>query len=613
MGPDMGRGARRLLMRYGLAALAVGLALVLNLQTYQAAPVSMALAAVMVAGWFGGPGPALTATALAAVGCELGIFGPSHDGPHDRLRDSLRCAVLVAGGLLVTGLVAALKRAQSQAERQAVLASEHLRRSEASESHFRRLTEANLLGIVTGDPDGTIRDANDAFLDLVGYSRDDLDAGRLRWADLTPPADRRRDARALAELVAEGSCAAFEKEFIRKDGRHIPVLVGGAWHQGWQEYVGFVLDLSERKRTETELRLAKEAAEAAIRAKDRFLAVLSHELRTPLTPVLVAVSALLEGKLDGRLGPTLEMIRRNIEVEAHLIDDLLDVSRMDREGVRIEPRLLDLHDLIRQAVAICRPEIERAGLRMALDLSATSHHVAADPDRLRQLLGNLIQNAVQHTPSGGLVSIRTGNEPAAPSAAGPGSPSRRQRLVAEFTDNGRGLEPEDLARVFEPFEQRPARSRGGGAGLGLGLAIAHALAEAHGGRLTATSAGHGLGSTFRLELDTVAAPPTVEPVLAPADGSGESPRPLRVLLVEDNADTLRYLTLVLRRLGHDVIPAADLATAQSAVTGPEPFDLILSDIELPDGTGLELMRNSVPTGTDPPSRSVASARRKMSA
>jgi PAS domain S-box-containing protein len=361
-------------------------------------------------------------------------------------------------------------------------------------------------------------------------------------------------------------------------------------------------DITDRKRTEEDLRVAKEQAEAASRAKDRFLAVLSHELRTPLTPTLIAVSSMLESKPDPALLPDLEMIRRNIELEARLIDDLLDLSRIVRGRLRLDLEVVDVHQVVRRAVEICRDQVLVAGLAVLTELKARRHHVKADHARIMQITWNLIHNAVKFTPHNGRLIIRTTNRSGATeSEAAPGA-EPAENLIVEFEDTGIGIAPEVLARVFDAFEQGPDDLRGRSRGLGLGLAISRALAEAMGGRLTATSAGPGRGSTFRLELATVPAPAvtaatgrgSARPALPPA-----SPRiaPLRILLVEDNQDTLRFLAIVLRRRGHDVVIADCLAAARAAVNSTnDRFDLLVSDVELPDGSGLELMRDLATRG-----------------
>jgi PAS domain S-box-containing protein len=375
----------------------------------------------------------------------------------------------------------------------------------------------------------------------------------------------------------------------------IPVSAG--------DLCSFVIeDITDRKRTEEDLRVAMEQAEAASRAKDRFLAILSHELRTPLTPTLIAVSSMLETKPDPALQPALEMIRRNIELEARLIDDLLDLSRIVRGRLRLDLEVVDVHQVIRRAVEICRDEVLVAGLAVLTELKARRHHVRADHARIMQITWNLIHNAVKFTPPDGRLTIRTTNHPGpAESAESPGA-EPAELLVVEFEDTGVGIVPEVLARIFDAFEQGQDDMRGRSRGLGLGLAISRSLAEAMGGRLTVSSPGTGRGSTFRLELATVAAPAitvtagrgSARPASPPA-----APRisPLRILLVEDNQDTLRFLATVLRRRGHDVAMADSLASARAAAEGPHArFDLLLSDIELPDGNGLELMRELAARG-----------------
>ena len=185
-----------------------------------------------------------------------------------------------------------------------------------------------------------------------------------------------------------------------------------------------VEDITDRKRTEADLLDAKELAEAASRAKDRFLAVLSHELRTPLTPVLIAVASLLESKPEAALRQTLEMIRRNIELEARLIDDLLDLTRIVRGRLRLELEVVDIHKLIRRAMEICRDETLVAGLHVLTELKAPHHHVTADHARIMQVVWNLIRNAAKFTPAGGRLTIRTINPPGTSDHPGEGGVGR---------------------------------------------------------------------------------------------------------------------------------------------------------------------------------------------
>jgi signal transduction histidine kinase/CheY-like chemotaxis protein len=327
-------------------------------------------------------------------------------------------------------------------------------------------------------------------------------------------------------------------------------------------------------------RLYHESQEAS-RAKDRILAVLGHELRTPLTPVLAAVSARLETESDPEIAAELEMIRRNIGLEARLIDDLLDISRIERGRLHLELEVVDVHEVVRKTVEICRDELLVAGLQLVLDLVAAHHHVKGDHARLMQIAWNLVHNAAKFTPAGGRLTIRTYN----PAGECPGTAA--ERLAVEFEDTGQGIEPEMLPRIFEPFEQGRTGSNPRSTGLGLGLSICRSLAVAHGGSLEASSRGPGLGSIFRLMLEPVAAPASGTRNAAPSQVSPPR-RQLNILLVEDNRDTLHFLSLVLGHRGHQVRKAKNLAEARASLTGD--LDLVISDIELPDGTGMELMR-----------------------
>ncbi len=329
--------------------------------------------------------------------------------------------------------------------------------------------------------------------------------------------------------------------------------------------------------------------------------MLSHELRTPLTPVLIAISGLLESDPDSTSTPTLEMIRRNIELEARLIDDLLDLTRIVRGRLRFNLEVVNIHQVIRRAMEVCRDEILLAGVHVLTELRAQNHHVRTDHARIIQIIWNLIRNATKFTPSGGRLTIRTVNMPIGPAAddqpAGePGMATNTERIAIEFEDTGIGIDPDVLPRMFDAFEQGVDDVRGRSEGLGLGLAISRSLAEALGGRLSATSPGRGHGSTFRLELAIVPTPASRK--VARSEKKPDRPgstalgrSPLRVLLVEDNPDTLRYLSTVLRKRGHTVVTADCLAAAMRALEEAEvPFELLISDIALPDGDGLQLMR-----------------------
>src|SRR5262249_54524129 len=297
-------------------------------------------------------------------------------------------------------------------------------------------------------------------------------------------------------------------------------------------------------------------------AKDQFLAMLSHELRTPLTPVLASALALeSEPELPNDILESLQMIRRNVELEARLIDDLLDLTRIDRGKVQLNFEIVDAHTLLQSALEICQAEIDRKHLRCSLKLGAQKMHMRADPARLQQIFWNLINNAVKFTPNKGQITISTSNDSGG-------------QLRVEIADTGMGIEQEILPKIFDAFEQG-GRTQSGG--LGLGLAISKTLVEAHKGIITAESLGRNKGSKFTLVFPTSEKAETqIAPALSPTFGERQ---PKRILLVEDHEDTNRSLTSLLRRRGYQVQSAL---TFQSAIelSAKQKFDVLISDLGL---------------------------------
>jgi HAMP domain-containing protein/signal transduction histidine kinase len=307
-------------------------------------------------------------------------------------------------------------------------------------------------------------------------------------------------------------------------------------------------------------------------AKDQFLAMLSHELRTPLTPVLASALALeSEPDLPKDIHESLQMIRRNVELEARLIDDLLDLTRIDRGKVQLNFEVVDAHSLLQNALEICQAEMDRKHLARSLNLGASKVHMRADSARLQQIFWNLINNAVKFTQRNGRIIISTSND-------------SRGQLRVEIADTGLGIEPEALPKIFDAFEQGGRTQLGG---LGLGLAISKTLVEAHKGTITAQSAGRNEGATFTLVFPTcekaeTQIAPAVSPVLAER-------QPMRILLVEDHEDTNRSLTNLLRRRGYHVQSALNFQSALD-LSANEEFDVLISDLALPDGSGIDLMQ-----------------------
>src|SRR5262245_20585949 len=332
--------------------------------------------------------------------------------------------------------------------------------------------------------------------------------------------------------------------------------------------------MAERRRVEEELQQQKSIVEAANRTKDHFLAMLSHELRTPLTPVISALESLeTEPTQTQDVKASLAMIRRNIELETQLIDDLLDFTRIARDKMQLRFVPLDAHQAVLDVVEICRAEATSKRLQVHLNLRAKCCIVTADAAKFQQIIWNLLKNAIKFTPEGGDVTISSEN------------PSETVFAVT-VRDTGIGMEAEVMKRIFDPFEQgnRSFEHRFGG--LGLGLAISKSLAQAHGGTLTAHSEGPNRGSTFTLSMQAL--PQTEAATVVSKAITQSAQQVLKILLVDDHHDTCAALEKLLARRGHLVAVAHDVRSAMQAAVRNK-FDLLISDIALPDGTGMDLM------------------------
>lgn len=468
-----------------------------------------------------------------------------------------------------------------------------------------------------------VNPAGERLLDREAGAILGTDAARAlaRWPVLAARLEEvgRRDEGGF-ELIGPGpdpceSAATVYDARISRLGGGPHQAGAGAGAGAGDESSGWVLvlrDVSASRRAEDERvrvlreQAARAEAETANRSKDRFLATLSHELRTPLSPILTTVTAILERPdTPEPLRAAMEMIRRNVNLEVRLIDDLLDLARVRGGKLHLKRETVDAHELIYRVVEICRDDLRGAGLRLAVELAAVHHDVDADPIRLQQVLWNLLKNAIKFTPAGGTVVIRTQDGPAPAPARAPADPSAKPggllddgraslggMLVISVADTGVGIDAEVLPRIFDLFEQGSAESARRSGGLGLGLAISRSIIERHGGRLRAASAGADRGSTFTVEIPTVAAAaevPTIEPSEPEADPTLAGRRPLRILLVDDNDDTRNSLAELLTRRGHEVRGAAGVDAALRAADSAD-FDLLISDIELADGTGLQLIQ-----------------------
>ncbi len=350
--------------------------------------------------------------------------------------------------------------------------------------------------------------------------------------------------------------------------------------------VAVITDITARKQAERDMEAARDKAEAASRAKDDFLATLSHELRTPLNPVLLLASEhASDTTLPDETREAFRTIRKNAELEARLIDDLLDLTRITRGKLSLNLALQDAHAILQDAVATMRGELEAKGLTLVFELRARRTKVWGDAVRLQQVLWNVLKNAVKFTPEEGTVRVRTRDLP------------ESDHLEIEIRDTGIGMTHEELERVFDAFAQGD-HARGGGShrfgGVGLGLAISRMIVEMHRGKIRATSEGPGKGSVFSVELPlgdggevevasrSMSRPATVSP-FRPEGGARR-----KLLLVEDHDATRVALAQLLTRRNFDVVQAGSVREAREAAARGG-IEVVVSDIGLPDGSGFELM------------------------
>jgi len=615
-----------------------------------------------------------------------------------------------------------------------------------SEERLRSFVEADVVGILFCNIYGVIHDANDELLRIIGYTREDVQTGKLRWTNITPSEYLAIDEQMIIDArQTTGASAPYEKEYIRKDGSRVPVLVGfslvgktreeavafildlsdrkqaeaairrsedrlriaiesaqlGTWDlslstskltwdvgcktmfglppdaetsleiffqslhpddverveqvvqsaldplsggtydveyraigiqdgvERWIKargqayfdptgkplrFTGTVLDITEQKRAEAERehllrreQAAREAAEKANRIKDEFLAVLSHELRSPLNPILGWSRLLQKGKLNPtKSQKALETIERNAQLQAELIEDLLDVSRILQGKLSLAVGPVNLASTIQAAIETVRLAAEAKSIQIETTLAPNIGFVLGDSTRLQQVVWNLVSNGVKFTPTGGRVEVRLeqiSNLEGSHSLGELGSERMDTRLLtapqpcayAQITvnDTGKGIAPDFLPHVFDYFRQEDGATTRKFGGLGLGLAIVRHLVELHGGTIRADSPGEGLGATFTVHLPLLREDEEGQP-LDETLLNFSSSHPLanlNILVVDDDTDTRELLVFLLEQAGATVTSAPSAREAiQTILRTKPPFDLLISDIGMPDMDGYMLMR-----------------------
>ncbi|HVU25586.1 MAG TPA: ATP-binding protein [Opitutus sp.] len=443
----------------------------------------------------------------------------------------------------------------------------------SAEQPYRIYVERMQEGAVTVSSEAVILYSNLRFAEMLGLPLEKVIGADLR-THLAPTVWP-----ALADVArGEQELAKLEDRLQRADGASLPVMFTASPLPLENQRVLCLVatDLTAQQQT-AELRLAKDIADKANLAKDAFLAALSHELRTPLNPALIRAHALEQDPgLPAAFREDVSLIRRNIELEARLIDDLLDLTRIARGKLRLALAPLTLNAIVRGALEICESDIRARALRVQLDCRAQAERSTGDGIRLQQAVWNLITNAAKFTPRGGRICISTNNP-------------RPDWIAIAVQDEGIGFPPGDGERLFEAFEQGGKDVTRQFGGLGLGLAITRSIVAAHGGTVRAESDGPNHGARFTIEL-----PLRVEAVIPPAEPARPAPRAptaagTRVLLVEDHRDTRNVMEAILRSDHFDVFAAGTAAEAL-AMAAEKPFDILIADLGLPDQSGLDLMR-----------------------
>ncbi|MHC5598192.1 MAG: PAS domain-containing sensor histidine kinase [Nostoc sp.] len=499
------KGIRSLLVPSAVALLAVGSALLLTLLLQPLLKPTIFLlffAAVAVSAWYGGMKAGLLANALSTLAVSYFFLEPVFSLLVASLDSLVRLGLFVLVTIFISFLNSELRTAKQHLQMS-------LQKLQVSEARFRRLVESNIIGVIVANMDGAIAEANDAFLEMVGYSQEDLLAGRVRWRDMIPPEYIEANNSAMAELTTKGVCQPFENEYIRKDNSRVPILLGSALlENNPNDIISFVLDLSKQqaalRHVSDELLLRKQAelereqmlereqaaradAEAANRMKDEFLSIVSHELRTPLNAILGWTQLLRIRKFDEATTVlALETIERNTKSLTQLIEDVLDVSRIIRGTRYLSIDQVELVPLVKAGIDIVYPAAQSKEISINCKFDSEVGVVVGDANRLQQILWNLLSNAVKFTPKGGRVDVQL---------------KRIESYVQiRVSDTGGGIAAEFLPHVFERFRQADSSTTRSHGGLGLGLAIVRHLVELHGGTVSAESPGIGQGATFVVTL-----------------------------------------------------------------------------------------------------------------
>ena len=461
----------------------------------------------------------------------------------------------------------------------------------ASEIRYRRLFEAARDGIlILNAVTLKITDVNPFLTELLGYSRDEF-LGKELW-EIGLFSDKEASQTAFRELQETGYLRHEDLPLQTKHGERREVeFVSNVYEEDGQQVIQCnIRDITDRKRAEEErglllenCQVAHAEADAANSIKDEFLALLSHELRTPLSSILGWSKLLADGQLDEQAAElALETIVRSARAQRQLIDDLLDISRIITGKLRLDVRPVELAPLIEAVVDGVRPAADAKSILLQTTLDSRTGAISGDPDRLQQIIWNLLTNAIKFTPKGGRVEVRL------------------ERIASHvemtISDTGQGIAPEFLPHVFDRFRQSDSSSTRRHGGLGLGLSIVSQLVELHGGTVKAESPGTGEGTNFKVILPLLSVHHELSAGKMTRPPIKSSPLPhwqpslddLRVLVVDDEPDARELIALVLTGRGAEVVVVGSAVEALAEMERGR-FDVLVSDIGMPLMDGYTLI------------------------
>ncbi|MCU0518778.1 MAG: ATP-binding protein [Oscillatoria sp. Prado101] len=571
---------------YSIAALTVLLALLLKLELgtvlEMKSPFILFFGAVIVSAWYGGFGPGVLASFLAASASNYFFLSPRYSLEIGNFGQTLNLGLFVLEGLLVSWTIAALKSATEKAEKQ----QEILRQTQEIGNFL--VNSLKDCAIFTLNPEGRSVSWNAGSEMIMGYGSEEIIDQHFSCFYLAEDIELGKPDQLLSAAAAEGR-AEEEGWRLRKDGSQLWAYMAiAALRDEAGNLRGFscvIRDLTERKEAVEALQLQREQLAQANRLKDEFLAVVSHELRSPLNAILGWTQTIRRKQSDAAVLKALEIIERNGKLQLQLIDDLLDLSSIIQGKLRMRTRLLDLEPIINAAIDAIRPAAEAKSIQVESAVDLYAGKVIGDQDRLLQIFWNLLSNAVKFTPEGGQVLIQIQGV--------------ISHVEISVSDTGCGINADFLPYVFDRFSQSNPTGKRGNGGLGLGLAIVRHLAELHGGTVRAASQGVGRGATFTVEL------PVAAIAIKPSDtdwqqkglsvgspvpaGSKKVLQGLRLLVVDNRADTCKLIADVLETFGAQVTVALSAGEALHLLEKFKP-DVLMSDIEMPEEDGYHLIR-----------------------